>query len=80
MMASTYAIAVRDDPHMKGDYNQSRPRGHSRTVRDDPHMKGDYNVGGEKSYRPHVRDDPHMKETYTLRCFATLSMTVGGSV
>lgn len=22
MMASTYAIAVRDDPHMKGDYNE----------------------------------------------------------
>ena len=28
MMASTYAIAVRDDPHMKGDYNGKR--GHIR--------------------------------------------------
>lgn len=57
MMASTYAIAVRDDPHMKGDYTAQ--------VR--------------KRNRGAVRDDPQMKETYTLRCFATLSMTIGGS-
>lgn len=55
-MTSTYAIAVQDDPQMKGDY----------TVPPVPPRGGD------------VRDDPQMKETYTLRCFATLSMTIGG--
>ena len=43
MMASTYAIAVRDDPHMKGDYNEILEHVGTYNVRDDPHMKGDYN-------------------------------------
>ena len=34
---------VRDDPHMKGDYNYRDPDRACATVRDDPHMKGDYN-------------------------------------
>ncbi len=42
-------------------------------------MKGDYNEEFLIDDCRLVRDDPQMKETYTLRCFAALSMTTGGS-
>ena len=41
-------------------------------------MKGDYTRLYHQYHQAAVRDDPHVKETYTLRCFATLSMTIGG--
>ena len=45
MMTSTYAIAVRDDPQMKGDYTHTLASCALRCVRDDPQMKGDYTAG-----------------------------------
>ena len=63
---------------MKGDYTRGSRWSDLGIVRDDPHMKGDYTPVRFRDVRDFVRDDPQMKETYTLRCFATLSMTIGG--
>ena len=63
---------------MKGDYTAKGGLPDATIVQDDPQMKGDYTVPPVPPRGGDVRDDPQMKETYTLRCFATLSMTIGG--